>query len=291
MNVAFLGLGRMGQGMAARLAQSGVRLTVYNRTRAKCDPLAKLGATVAATPAEAVSDADIVCTMLADDATLAAVMSAETLLAMPEGSVHVSMSTISVALADKLAASHAAHNRGYVACPVFGRPDAAAAGQLQLCFAGETRYKEKVVPVLQPLGTAWDLGDRPSGANAVKLAGNFLLAATIQLAGEAFSLVENNGVAPGAFFDLMTNTLFNCTAMKNYGGLVLNEQFDNAGFTATLAVKDMGLVREAALQSRTPMPVAALVQDRMLRLLANGMGDKDWSVLGEMQRHDAGKKA
>ena len=290
MKTAFIGLGRMGLGMAACLAKTGSPLIVYNRTKSKCQPLQELGATVADTPQEAVRDADIVCTILADDAALQDIMTPEILRAMPEGATHVSMSTISIALAKAMTESHTAANRGYVACPVFGRPDAAAAGALHLCFAGKEADKQKAIAALTPLGTAWDLGNEPSGANAAKLAGNYLIASTIQLLGEAFSLVENNGVETERFFDLVSKTLFNCPAVKNYGRLMLEEKFDPPGFTAVLAAKDMRLVREAALGSNTPMPIGALVQDRILRLLACGMADMDWSVLGEVQRRDAGKK-
>ena len=291
MQLAFLGLGRMGQGMAARLLGAGHALTVYNRNPQKCDPLVKLGARLALSPREAAQGADIVFSMLADDAALTASMGDDVILAMQEGAVHVSMSTVSTGLTECLAEKCARLGRGFVACPVFGRPDAAAAGTLRLCLAGPKPDKDKVRPYLAPMGELWDFGEKASGSVAIKLAGNFLLISMMEALSEAYSLTEKNGVDPKLFYSFITSTLFAAPAVKLYGQLLLDANFDQVGFAAALGAKDIGLVRAAAKSSLTPMPLAALAEERFLRILAQGWGEKDWSVLGNLQRLDAGTLA
>ena len=288
MKLAFLGLGLMGQGMAACLARAGHSLRVYNRNREKCGPLEALGAKAFADPAQAADGADIVFTMLADDAALSAVMTDAVITAMAPGGVHVSMSTISVALAASMTEKHTVLGRGYVACPVFGRPDAAAAGELRLCLAGAGEHKNIVAAYLPPMGECRDFGEIPSAGNAVKLAGNFMLAAMIETLGEAYAFLEKNGAEPERFYDFITTAMFAAPAVRNYGRIILDAAFDPPGFKAWLGAKDIGLVRAAAKDSKTPMPLAALMEERFLRVLAKGWGDKDWTIVTRSQREDAG---
>jgi 3-hydroxyisobutyrate dehydrogenase-like beta-hydroxyacid dehydrogenase len=281
----------MGGNMARRMAQAGTALGVYNRDGRKSAPFAALGACVHADPDEAVADADIVFTMLSDDAALQEIMTEKRIASLSLDGVHVSMSTISVRLAERMTEAHERLGRGYAACPVFGRPDAAADGLLRLCLAARPQWKEKIAPYLEPMGEIRDMGEIPSGANAVKLAGNFMLLSLMETLSESFTLVEKSGVAPEKFFDLMSSTLFNAPAVKTYGRLILDRDFDSVGFAAHLGAKDIGLVRDAAKRARTPMPFAALLEDRFLRVIASGMGEKDWSVIGQLQREDAGLAA
>lgn len=278
----------MGGNMARRIAQTGLLLGVYNRDPEKCAPFVELGAAVHTSLDEATANADIVFTMLSDDEAVKTVLTEERLASMAPEGVHVSMSTISVGLARHMTERHERCGRAYVACPVFGRPDAAAAGKLRLCLAGQPRWKQKIAPYLVPMGEVWDLGENPSGANAVKLAGNFMISSLMEMLSEALTLVENCGVAPERFYEFMSSTLFNAPVVKIYGKLILDRDFDVAGFVARLGAKDMGLVRDAAKLAHTPMPFAALLEDRFLRALARGMGEKDWSVIGQLQREDAG---
>jgi 3-hydroxyisobutyrate dehydrogenase-like beta-hydroxyacid dehydrogenase len=278
----------MGIGMATCLAKSGANLIVYNRTPGKSSTLEPYHVPSASSIVEAVSGADVVITMLSDDAAVLSVISEETLTALKKGSVHVSMSTISPATASTLATLHTIYDTGYLSCPVFGRPDAAAAGALRLCLSGDAALRTSIAPLLKPMGEVWEFGDSPTGGPTVKLAGNFMLATTVELLGEAYSFVESNGVAPEAFYNLMTSTLFAAPAFKNYGKLILDQGYDNPGFKAVLGAKDVGLLRETARKSRTPLPLAAVVEDRLLRALARGWGDKDWTVVTRGQREDAG---
>lgn len=288
MKLAFLGMGKMGVGMAARLVHAGFDVCIYNRTIEKCDPLKAIGANVAATPADAVAGAGIIFTMLADDNALSDTMSRETFRRMLPGAIHVSMSTISTAMAAHMAQSHAKHKKGYLACPVFGRPDAAAAGQLRLCLSGDPLLKEKVRPYLSLMGEIWDFGESPTGANIIKLAGNFMICSMVELLSEAFSLVENHGQDPMEFSRFMSTTLFAAPIVSLYSCLILDADFDDAGFTARLAAKDMRLVHDAARASNTPMAFASIVENRFLSAIAKGRGEKDMSVISHAQREDAG---
>ncbi len=137
MKVGFVGLGSMGLPMAESLAASGHQLFVYNRTHGRAQPLHEAGARIAATPAEAAREAEVVFSMLSDDHAVEAVSFGESgiLAGLPHGAVHVSSSTISVALSERLAREHAARSQGYVAATVFGRPEAAAAKQLWVLAA------------------------------------------------------------------------------------------------------------------------------------------------------------
>ncbi|MDR2456235.1 MAG: NAD(P)-dependent oxidoreductase [Deltaproteobacteria bacterium] len=288
MKSSFIGLGRMGAPMAARIIQSGKKLTVFNRDAEKAKPLIDLGAQKAASADEAFKGASLVFTMVSNDDALDSVATVSRIGSMAEGGVHVSMSTISVAFAETLSNRHASLGTGFLSCPVFGRPSAAAQGAINLCLAGPSEAKERARPFLEPMGPIYDMGEKASGANAVKIAGNFMIASAIEMMSEAFSLAEKHGVAAESFYNLVSQTNFSCPVVKIYGRLILDESFEPAGFSANLASKDVGLVRAAARGSLTPMPMASVLADRFLRIQARGWGEKDWSVAGRCQREDAG---
>jgi 3-hydroxyisobutyrate dehydrogenase-like beta-hydroxyacid dehydrogenase len=288
VRIAFIGLGQMGTGMASCLAKAGADLIVYNRTPEKTAPLAALNVQIAPTLADAIQGATLVLTMLSDDNSLLSVFTPEILSVFSTSAIHVSMTTVSPACARELADRHKKSGSGFLSCPVFGRPDAAAAGALRLCISGPAELRAQAGPLLKPMGELWDFGDDVGASPTVKLAGNFLLASTIELLGEAYSFVEKNGVQPQAFYDLMTSTLFAAPAFKNYGKLILDKGYDSAGFKCSLGAKDVFLLKETARESRVPLPFAAVLEDRMLRALARGWGEKDWTVVTAGQREDAG---
>jgi 3-hydroxyisobutyrate dehydrogenase-like beta-hydroxyacid dehydrogenase len=291
MQVGFIGLGQMGSGIAANLLQAGHAVSVYNRTRAKAEPLAAKGATIAATVADACKG-DAVFTMLAnDEAVEAVVFGADGILAsLPKGATHISSSTISVALSKRLAAAHHEGGQHYVSAPVFGRPDAAAAGKLFVVAAGAPDALSKVAPLLDAIGQkTFTVAATPETANLVKLSGNFLIAAVIESLGEAIALVEKGGVDKHQYVDILTSTLFSAPVYKTYGALIADAKFEPAGFAAPLGLKDVRLTLSAAEDLRVPLPLASLLRDRFLTLLAHG-GDKlDWSAVGSLAAKDAGK--
>lgn len=279
----------MGQPMARNLLKSGFPLTVWNRTRAKADELVPLGARVATTIAEA-SRAAIVITMVADDEALENVVWQQGLLDnMPAGAIHVSMSTISVALAEKLTVAHAERGSTFVSAPVFGRPQAAAEARLFIVAAGPDAALDRCQPIFDALGQrTFRFGERPPAANVVKLSGNFLIASVIESLGEAIALTRKSGVDQHQLVEMLTTSLFAAPVYKTYGDLIANGRYRPAGFRMTLGLKDVGLALDAARAAVVPMPFASLVRDHMLAAIAQGEADADWSALGELAARNAG---
>ena len=290
MNIGFIGLGHMGAAMAANLLKAGHNVTVYNRTAAKQEELVGRGAAPAAQVADACRG-EAVITMLADDSALESVVYAERgiLESLGKGAIHICMATISVALSQKLAAQHAAAGQHYVAAPVFGRPDAAAAAKLFIVTAGDGGAIETCRPLFDAMGQrTFVIGEKPQMANVVKLSGNYLIASVIEALGEAMALVGKAGIDRHEYLDILTSTLFNAPVYKTYGGLIADEKFKPAGFAAPLGHKDMRLALAAAEDLRVPMPLASLLRDRFLSLLAQGGENLDWSAVGRLAARDAG---
>jgi 3-hydroxyisobutyrate dehydrogenase-like beta-hydroxyacid dehydrogenase len=289
MKVGFIGLGNMGSGMAANLLKAGHTLTVYNRTPARAEALVAQGATLAKT-ASVAARSEVVITMLADDAAVESVVfGVEGVLAgLKTGSIHISMSTI--ALAEQLASAHQAAGQRFVAAPVFGRPEAASAGKLFIVAGGEPKTVQFCQPLFEVLGQrTFIIADEPPKANLVKLSGNFLIAAVIETLGEAFALVGKAGIDRARYLDILTNTLFGAPVYKTYGGIIAEERYAPPGFRARLGFKDIHLALGAAEALMVPMPVASLLRDRFLMLIATGSGDFDWSALAALAARDAGE--
>jgi 3-hydroxyisobutyrate dehydrogenase-like beta-hydroxyacid dehydrogenase len=290
MNVSFIGLGKMGSGMARNLLRAGHTVTVYNRTRSKADPLAAEGARVADSPAGAVRDCEVVVTMLADDDAVEQAVFGDGGLAsaLKAGAIHISSSTISTKLARHLAAEHAKRGQQYVSAPVFGRPEAAQAKQLLVVAAGPTETVNRCQPVFSAIGRqTFVAGAEPSQANAVKLCGNFMIASMIESFGETYATLRKASVAPHLFLDVM-NALFASPAYANYGRIIADEQFEPAGFALKLGFKDIRLALETAQECAAPMPVASLIHDHFLSAIAHGQGESDWSSLGRIAARNAG---
>jgi 3-hydroxyisobutyrate dehydrogenase-like beta-hydroxyacid dehydrogenase len=290
MNVGFIGLGRMGAGMAANLLKAGHHVTVYNRTPEKAAALVAQGAKVAAHVSDA-SRGEAVITMLTnDDAVESVTFGKDGIVdSLPAGAIHVSSSTISVALSEKLAEAHARAGQRFVSAPVFGRPDAAAAGKLFIVAAGEPAAVEAAAPLFEAMGQkTFVLSETPKAANLVKLSGNFLIASVIESLGEALALVAKGGVDQRQYLEMLTSTLFNAPVYKTYGGLIAGGIFEPAGFAAPLGQKDIRLTLAAAEDLRVPMPLASLLRDRFLTLLAHGGDNLDWSAIGGLAAKDAG---
>ena len=291
MKITFIGLGNMGSPIARHLLRAGHDLTVWNRTLAKADELKPEGAKVAQTPAEAARQADILITMLADDhAVESSVLHAEGAIhQLPRNATHVSMSTISVALSKRLADEHARRGQRYMTAPVFGRPDAAAAGKLFVAAAGEKQTVEHCLPVLEAVGQkVFLVGDKPEMGNVVKLTGNFLIATVIESVGEAMAVARKYGVDPHAYVDLLTNSLFAAPVYKTYGGLIADEKYKPAGFKLRLGLKDVRLALAAAEAVDAPLPVGSLVRDHMLTAISRGMEEMDWSSIAKLAAENAG---
>jgi 3-hydroxyisobutyrate dehydrogenase-like beta-hydroxyacid dehydrogenase len=291
MNIAFTGLGNMGSAMARNLIKAGHTLTVYNRSRNRADELAPLGARVAATPGEAAAKAEVAITMVADDHALESVVfeKAGMLGSLPADAIHISMSTISVALSRRLAASHTERRQHYISAPVFGRPEAAAAAKLFVVVAGPAAQIERCRPLFDAMGQkTFIAGEDASGANLMKLAGNFLITAVIEGLAESFALVRKAGLDANQFLEILTNSLYNAPIYKTYGALIASEKFEPAGFKLPLGLKDNRLLLAAAEEMAVSMPMASLVRDRFLAALAQGMGELDWSAISKISSNSAG---
>src|SRR5882672_2801264 len=291
MKVGFIGLGNMGAAIARNLVNAGHDLTVYNRTRSRAEAFVSLGARIAETPAEAAADQETLITMLADDAAVEAVIfgpsgARETL---PAGAVHISMSTISIGLSRRLAASHREEQQHYVAAPVFGRPDAAAAAKLFIVAAGPAEQVERCRPVFEAIGQkTFPAGEDAPAANVIKLTGNFLTTTVIESLAEAFALVRKFRLDPNIFLEILTGSLFTAPVYRNYGSMIAADKFEPAGFKLPLGMKDNRLLLTAAEEAAVPMPMASLVHDRFLAALAQGFGDADWAAIARISYQNAG---
>src|SRR5271157_203030 len=293
MNLAFLGLGNMGLHMARNLHRAGHNITVWNRTLSKADELRDEGAQVAATLADAVRGADIVMTMMADDHAVSSATLCPTGIAahLPVNSIHISMSTISVALSQQLAAEHHKRDQRYVSAPVFGRPEAAAAAKLVVTAAGDPADIARCQTVFDAVGQrTFVIGPKPEMANVVKLSGNFLIASLIESLGEAIALTRKYGVDPHQYVEFLTNSLFAAPVYKTYGNLIAQEKYQPAGFKIRLGLKDVRLALAAAEAVDAPLPFASGIRDHMLTAIARGMEDMDWSATAKLAAENAGLK-
>jgi 3-hydroxyisobutyrate dehydrogenase-like beta-hydroxyacid dehydrogenase len=290
MDVGIIGLGRMGSGIAKSLLRAGHRVTVYNRTRERAEALKKDGAAVAGSIAGACRG-DAVLTMLADDAAVEAIVFWENgvLESVERGRTHISLSTISVALSDRLATEHGRAGQEYVAAPVFGRPEAAEAAKLSIVAAGTKAAVERFKPLWEAMGQKlFVVGEQQSKANVVKLTGNFLIATVMESLGEAMAFARKSGVDATALLNFLTSTLFNAPIYKTYGALIIEGKHSQVGFALPLGLKDVRLVTQAADARNVPMPIASVLHDRFVTALARGYERMDWSVIGQVAAEDAG---
>ncbi len=289
MRIGLIGLGNMGRGMAINLVRAGHAVTVYNRSADKVDALVREGAVGASTVADACGG-DVAVTMLADDAAVRDVTYGEqgVLASLAPGATHVSSSTISVELSKRLADAHADAGQRYVAAPVFGRPEAAAAAKLFVVTAGAPEVLEPLTALFDAISQrTFVVSEQPEAANLVKLSGNFLIASVIESLGEAITLIGKGGVDPLQYVDILTSSLFSAPAYQTYGGLIARQEFEPAGFAAVLGLKDIKLALAAAEDLRVPLPLASLLRDRFLTLLAKGAGHLDWSAIATLAAADA----
>jgi 3-hydroxyisobutyrate dehydrogenase-like beta-hydroxyacid dehydrogenase len=281
----------MGAGMSRNLIKAGHELVVYNRTRGPAEELRSLGAKVADSPSEAAVGAEALITMLADDHAVQGVIfePGNAIESLPEGAVHISMSTISVELSRKLAKSHAEKHQNYIAAPVFGRPDAAAAGKLFIVTAGPSDSIEKCRSLFAAMGQkTFVINEDAPAANLIKLSGNFLTTTVIESLAEGFALMRKAGVDPQKFLEVLTESAFSAPVYKIYGSIIASEKFEPVGFKLPLGFKDNRLLLAAAEEVSVPMPMASLMHDRFVAALAQGLEDADWSAIARVTYRNAG---
>ena len=288
MDVGIIGLGKMGRGMAASLARAGHTVRAWNRSPEGAQGIP--GVTPVGSAAEAFAG-DAAITMLADDAALEAVVVEGGLLdGAGRPKVHLGMSTISVALAERLTAVHGRAGVAYVSAPVFGRPDVAEAGNLNIVVAGPAAAIDGAATVLDAMGAkTWRFGEEPKRANAVKLAGNFMIVSAIEAMAEACALSEGHGVTGAEFLDLVTNTLFASPVYKNYGGAIAANRYEPPGFGLKLGAKDVRLALQAAEATGVPMPFASVLRDNLIDAISHGDGHKDLAALAAVAARRSGR--
>jgi 3-hydroxyisobutyrate dehydrogenase-like beta-hydroxyacid dehydrogenase len=277
--IGFIGLGNMGINMAKNLIAAGYNLQVYNRTISKAGELDEASVTLCKNPAEAADGVQAIITMLSEDDVLKETVMGEDgiLKKLPKNSVHISMSTISPGTAQQLAKHHQDAGSHYLAAPVFGRPEAAAAKKLWICTSGSQQAKELAKPMLENLGQGIiDFGEDAGGANVVKIAGNFMIMASLEIMAEAYTLAEKNGLDRLKVAEFFGSTLFNAPIFQNYGKLIASKQYEPVGFKSKLGYKDARLAFTLSQQSQTPMPVATAIHNRLLASVAKGWGERDW---------------
>jgi 3-hydroxyisobutyrate dehydrogenase-like beta-hydroxyacid dehydrogenase len=288
--IGFIGLGNMGLAMATNLLKAGFGLRVYNRTAEKAQPLLDQGATLAGSPADAAEPGGIVVTMVTDDRALEAVtLGASGLLDRLGDGVHLSMSTITPGTARHLAGLDRVRGGGYVASPVFGKPDVAAQAKLWIATSGDAAARARVRPVQEAMSQQiFEFGDEPGAANVIKLAGNFLLGAAVEAMAEAFTLAQKHGVPRRQTYEFFTKTLFDCFVYHRYGDLVASENYQPVGAKPSLIRKDYGLILEAASEGLVPMPMAGLIHDRLTATLAKKRDAADWAGFAREVSESAG---
>jgi 3-hydroxyisobutyrate dehydrogenase-like beta-hydroxyacid dehydrogenase len=288
--VACIGLGRMGSGITRNIQSAGFALTVYNRTREKMQRFVAAGAAPAGTPREAAAAADIVVSNLMDDASVLAAVTGENgiLAGMRPGALHLGTTTISPALSTRLAELHAEQGSHYVAAPVAGRPDAAAAGKLYTFVAGKPDWIERCRPVLQTYTQHVHVtGEDPAVAMSLKLVGNFMVASVIELLGQVYVFAEKRGLDT-AFLTVMLKGFL--PAAEEYLERISTRNFENAGFTLDGGLKDVRLILDAAAEVNAPLPFASLVRDKCLAAQARGLSQRDWCCFTEIARMNAGQE-
>ena len=290
MQTGFIGLGHMGSAMASNLLAAGHAVTVFNRSREKSVALEARGARAAETPAEACHGAEIVFTMVTDDAATDAMVFGPDGVAgaLEPNAIHVAHSTISLDLARRLTSAYREKDRSYVSAPVFGRPESAAIAKLIVVAAGDPEALERCEPLFSAVGRkTFVAGAEPWMANLIKLCGNFTLMSLIEMFGEASAVLRKSGVAPAAFLDVM-NELYGSPVVRTYGQLVVDEKYEPAGVGLPIGLKDIRLMLQAAEAAEAPMPLGSLIRDGYVSAVAHGQSKMDWASLAKVAARNAG---
>lgn len=285
--VGFLGLGAMGRGMVQRLADQGFAVTAWNRSPGPAAELAdELGTTAASRPEAVFAEAQVVHSMLADDAAVLSVFDDRLLASVPAGRVHVNHATISPAAAAELAERHARHGVGYVQAPVLGRSTIASTGALLVVASGDGPAVETAMPTLERLGQrVWNLGTDPRMASLVKIAVNYSIVNALQSIAESVVLVESAGIDPQEFVEILTHTAFSGSVHRGYGPIIAGQRYQPVGFSMALGLKDLSLAEGAADALGVTLPIAPVLRELFEAALADPeLRELDWSAVAEVTR-------
>ena len=291
MKVGFIGTGRMGQAMVRRMLEAKHEVGVYNRTPEKAKPLADAGAKILPSIADATRYGDVVYTMLADDTALEDVVfqNGGLLASLPKGGIHVCAGTHGIPVIRKLKAAHAEKGQHLVCAPMLGRPELVSSGTAGIVASGPADALAKCKPLFDAIGRrTFEAGADPEAATAIKITNNFVLGCAMEAMGEGFALTRKYGVETSVFYDVMTDGLFNCSAYKVYGKIMVDESYAKVGQMAVLGLKDANLALEAGGLKGVPLPSGNVWRDRLVGAVAHGDGDKDWAVMALEQARASG---
>ncbi len=291
MKVGFIGTGRMGQAMVRRLLDARHEVGVYNRTAAKAKPLADAGAKIVGSIADAARHGEVTYSMLADDAALEDVVFQDggLIQSLPKGAIHICAGTHGIPVIRKIKAAHAEIGQVLVAAPMMGRPELVSTGTAGVFASGPANALAKCKPLFEAIARrTFEGGADPEAATAMKIANNFVLGCAIEAMGEGFALTRKYGVEMPVFYDVMTDGLFNCSAYKVYGKIMVDESYAKVGQMAALGLKDANLALEAGGLKGVPLPSGNVWRDRLVGAVAHGDGDKDWAVMALEQARASG---
>jgi 3-hydroxyisobutyrate dehydrogenase-like beta-hydroxyacid dehydrogenase len=291
MKVGFIGLGRMGQGMAGRILAAGHDLLVSDPTPGQTDDLVAAGAVAVDSPVAATKDRDVLISMLPSDRILNTVLDGDNGLVngLSRDCIHMAMGTHGVPAINRARKLHDAAGQTFIACPVLGRPDLAAQGLLNLVPGGPADAVDKVRPLLDVMGQRnIEVGEDPQASTAVKIANNFVLGCAIETMGEAFSLVEKLGVKPDQFLEVLLQGLFGAPAYEVYGKMIVEGRWETNGATAVIGLKDADLALEAAAVAGVPLPSTHVWRDYLAKAIERGEGHLDWAVMAKEQARASG---
>ncbi len=291
MKVGFIGTGRMGQAMVRRLLDARHEVGVYNRTAAKAKPLADAGAKIVGSIADAARHGEVTYSMLADDSALEDVVFQDggLIQSLPKGAIHICAGTHGIPVIRKIKAAHAENGQVLLAAPMMGRPELVSSGTAGVFASGPLDALAKCKPLFDAIGRrTFEAGADPEAATALKIANNFVLGCAIEAMGEGFALTRKYGVEMPVFYDVMTDGLFNCSAYKVYGKIMVDESYSKVGQMAVLGLKDANLALEAGGLKGVPLPSGNVWRDRLVGAVAHGDGDKDWAVMALEQARASG---
>ena len=276
--IAFFGTGLMGSPMCKNILSSGLPLTVWNRSQAKTEPLAKLGASVADSPRSAMADADVLITMLSDGPAVSNVIFAQGAAeAMREGTTHIDMSSIGADEAIEHAKRHSDQGVAYLDAPVSGGTKGAAAGQLAIMAGGDANTFANMKPVFAPIGQATHVG--PSGCGQLaKLANQVIVAITIGAVSEAFILSGRGGADRAQVRAALQGGFASSRILTEHGQRMVERAFEPGG-PAKLQVKDLRNALKAAEQLGLNLPITQLIHKLFDDMVNSGKADMDHSGL------------
>jgi len=291
MKIAMMGVGNMGAGIARRLMADGHSVVAWDLSAPRMAALAEDGAGVAESAQAAARDADVVITSLLGDSSVeqSVLSDGGFLAAMQPDAIHLCVTTISPDCANRLASAHRSHGSRFVAGPVAGRPDAAAAGQLTTYLAGDLSAVEVVAALAKSYAIKIVALEGAAGlANAMKLSVNYTAISIIEIMGEIYAFAEKMGLDRALLRDYFEDA-FNRPALKMYANKLHEHSTTGTnGFALVTGLKDVNLMMDAASGCGVNFEVGSIIKRKMLKAIDMGLSEADWSSISQVTRRESG---